>query len=40
MNLSPHWVDVLTGAGFAASHWSILGVGDAPDVKIMNLAAA
>jgi len=31
MNLSPHWVGVLAGAGIKAAHWSTLGAKNAPD---------
>ena len=40
MNLSPRWVEVLSGAGFEASHWSSVGAGDAADSEIMAFAAA
>jgi predicted nuclease of predicted toxin-antitoxin system len=40
MNLSPRWVDLLSGAGFEAAHWSTVGEPDAPDVEILALAAA
>ncbi|HOM14390.1 MAG TPA: DUF5615 family PIN-like protein [Rubrivivax sp.] len=38
MNLSPRWVDLLTGAGFEASHWSTVGAMNAPDAAIMAYA--
>jgi len=38
MNLSPRWVSVLVQAGFSATHWSNLGVMDAPDTEIMRYA--
>jgi predicted nuclease of predicted toxin-antitoxin system len=40
MNLSPSWVEVLARAGFAADHWSNLGLADAPDSDIMAFAKA
>jgi predicted nuclease of predicted toxin-antitoxin system len=40
MNLSPRWVAVLDAAGFAATHWSHIGRGNAPDVEVMNWARA
>lgn len=40
MNLSPRWAGVLADAGFEATHWSVLGAGDAPDKAIMNFAKA
>jgi len=39
MNLSPHWVGLLTGAGVQAVHWSMVGRCDAPDSEIMACAA-
>ena len=39
MNLSPRWVALLTGAGWEAAHWSLLGKADAPDSEIMAFAA-
>jgi predicted nuclease of predicted toxin-antitoxin system len=38
MNLSPRWLDLLTGAGLEAVHWSALGAGNAPDLEIMAYA--
>jgi len=38
MNLSPRWVGVLVGAGFQATHWTVLGVANTPDSEIMALA--
>ena len=38
MNLSPRWVDVLTDAGFDATHWLDLGPADATDSQIMDFA--
>jgi predicted nuclease of predicted toxin-antitoxin system len=40
MNLSPRWVDRLVEAGFEATHWSVVGAGNAPDAVIMALAKA
>ena len=40
MNLSPRWVDVLTGAGIQAVHWSVVGARDASDAEIMAHARA
>lgn len=40
MNLSPRWLDLLTGAGLEAAHWSTLGAGNAPDLEIMAYAKA
>lgn len=40
MNLSPRWVGILTNAGIDASHWSALGVHNAPDETIMAFARA
>jgi predicted nuclease of predicted toxin-antitoxin system len=40
MNLSPRWVRVLTDAGIDASHWSSLGLANAPDSEIMRYASA
>jgi len=40
MNLSPRWVDVLTGAGMEATHWSALGAYNASDLEIMAYASA
>jgi len=38
MNLSPHWVNVLMGAGIEAAHWSTLGARNATDAEIMAFA--
>lgn len=38
MNLSPRWVDLLTGAGVQAVHWSMIGQHNAPDSEIMAYA--
>lgn len=38
MNLSPHWVQLLTGAGHEAVHWSEVGAANAPDREIMAWA--
>jgi predicted nuclease of predicted toxin-antitoxin system len=40
MNLSPHWVKVLTDAGFEAVHWSTCGNRSAADIEIMAFAKA
>jgi len=40
MNLSPRWVDLLTGAGIEAAHWSAVGAKNAPDTEIMAYALA
>jgi predicted nuclease of predicted toxin-antitoxin system len=40
MNLSPRWIEALTGAGFEAAHWSTLGAGNASDSEIMAYARA
>lgn len=40
MNLSPRWVASLVGAGWAAEHWSNVGVPDAADSEILGFAAA
>ena len=40
MNLSPRWVEVLTGAGVQAVHWSTLGAKNATDFEIMAYAGA
>ncbi|MDR1307614.1 MAG: DUF5615 family PIN-like protein [Treponema sp.] len=34
MNLSPRWVDFLSGNGIEAVHWSSIGPPDAPDTGI------
>ena len=38
MNLSPRWVDALTGAGIEAVHWATLGAANASDAQIMAYA--
>jgi predicted nuclease of predicted toxin-antitoxin system len=38
MNLSPRWVRVLTEAAFEVTHWSKIGLADAPDHEIMAFA--
>src|SRR5262245_65243934 len=38
MNLTPLWVDVLTGHGWHALHWSTIGDPRAKDSEIMNWA--
>jgi predicted nuclease of predicted toxin-antitoxin system len=38
MNLSPRWLDLLTGGGLEAVHWSAVGAGNAPDLEIMAYA--
>jgi len=38
MNLSPRWVEALSGGGFDAAHWSALGPVNAPDFEIMAYA--
>ena len=38
MNMSPQWVDVLTGKGISATHWSSIGLPNASDMDIMNFA--
>ena len=38
MNLSPHWVQLLTDAGHEAVHWSEVGAPNAPDREIMTWA--
>lgn len=40
MNLSPDWVAVLSGAGWHAVHWSVVGDKRAPDRDIMAWAVA
>ena len=40
MNLSPRWVAAFRDAGFEATHWSSIGAADAPDLVIMDYAAA
>lgn len=40
MNLSPKWVEFLGEAGFAAEHWSALGLANAPDPELMIYAKA
>lgn len=39
MNLSPRWVDLLTGAGIEAAHWVKIGAHNASDREIMTYAA-
>lgn len=39
MNLSPSWVEFLSGQGFEAIHWSSIGDPGAPDSEIMRWAA-
>jgi predicted nuclease of predicted toxin-antitoxin system len=38
MNLSPRWVDFLSGKGIKTIHWSSIGPVDAPDTEIMAYA--
>jgi len=38
VNLSPTWVEVLTGAGHEAVHWADLGELRAPDREVMGWA--
>lgn len=38
MNLSPAWVPLLESAGFAAVHWSAIGLLNAPDRTIFSWA--
>ena len=38
MNLSPQWSEVLTTAGFSATHWSDIGRADAADQVIFHYA--
>ena len=40
MNLSPRWMDRLSGLGLQATHWSAVGRVNAPDSEIMDYAAA
>lgn len=40
MNLSPGWIDVLTGNGFEAVHWSTIGDPRADDPVLMDWARA
>jgi len=40
MNLTPHWVGLLNGAGIEATHWSAIGAVNAPDTEIMAHAKA
>jgi len=40
MNLSPRWVQTLGIAGIEASHWSTVGIANAPDTEIMAYASA
>jgi predicted nuclease of predicted toxin-antitoxin system len=39
MNLSPRWIDLLSGAGIRAVHWSTIGERNASDQEIMAFAA-
>ena len=39
MNLSPHWIDLLTRSQFEAAHWSSVGSVHALDEEIMAYAA-
>ncbi|MFW6197597.1 MAG: DUF5615 family PIN-like protein [Myxococcota bacterium] len=38
MNLSPAWCEVLSGHGWEAVHWSMVGSPTAPDVDVMRWA--
>jgi len=38
MNLTPDWVQYLSGAGFQAVHWSSVGPSSASDMEIMKYA--
>jgi len=38
MNLSPMWIESLTSAGITASHWSLIGAGNADDATIFSWA--
>src|SRR5262245_51877497 len=40
MNLSPDWVNFLTGAGWPAVHWSLIGDPRARDQELMDWARA
>jgi predicted nuclease of predicted toxin-antitoxin system len=40
MNLSPRWVDFLSGNGIETVHWSSIGSPDAPDTGIVAYAQA
>jgi len=40
MNLSPAWVSVLEEAGHTASHWSTIGLFNAPDREVLLWAKA
>jgi predicted nuclease of predicted toxin-antitoxin system len=40
MNLSPDWVPVLQGGGWAAVHWAAIGDPRAEDREIMSWASA
>jgi predicted nuclease of predicted toxin-antitoxin system len=40
MNLSPGWVSVLEEAGHTASHWSNIGLLNAPDREVLSWAKA
>ncbi|MCP5550144.1 MAG: DUF5615 family PIN-like protein [Akkermansiaceae bacterium] len=38
MNLSPLWTQALEAAGFAAVHWSRIGLADADDIALIDWA--
>jgi len=38
MNLSPRWVEVLSGRGHECYHWSQIGAGDDPDDALLEWA--
>ena len=40
MNLSPNWVPFLSGHGWSAAHWSMIGDPRATDAEIMAWSAA
>ena len=40
MNLSPQWVNLLSGAGIEAEDWPAIGAAAAPDPEIMAYASA
>jgi len=40
MNLSPLWVEFLSGRGYHAVHWSDVGTASAADSEILDYAAA
>ena len=40
LNLSPHWVNVLSEHNIEAIHWSSVGRADASDIEIMAYAKA